>query len=64
MIDHQSIDDKNIKHKACILAAGIGSRVNHFSDIINKRVLPVNNNAVISYMMEKFPEDVAIITAK
>ncbi|MSR70969.1 hypothetical protein EXS62_02940 [Candidatus Kaiserbacteria bacterium] len=47
----------------CILTAGIGNRVGQFSTHINKGVLPVNNKAVISYVIEKFPVDADIIIA-
>ena len=38
----------------CILTAGIGSRMGYYSDIINKALLPVNNRAVISHIIELF----------
>ncbi|KKS12982.1 MAG: hypothetical protein UU67_C0035G0009, partial [Candidatus Daviesbacteria bacterium GW2011_GWB1_41_5] len=50
-------------YKVCILAAGAGSAMDHLDEHVNKAVLPVNNKAVISYMIEKFPEDVEIIVA-
>lgn len=50
-------------YKVCILTAGIGSRVGHATQFINKGVLPVNNKAVISYIVEKFPLDTEIVIA-
>src|SRR3989344_3148139 len=52
-----------LKYKVCILTAGIGSRLGHFSDIANKAVLPVNNKAVISYIVEKFPVNAEFVVA-
>ena len=52
-----------MKYKVCILAAGVGSRVGDFSDYINKAILPVNSKAAISYIIEKFPEDIEIVIA-
>lgn len=50
-------------YKVCILAAGVGSRMGSITDYINKALLPVNFKAVISYIIEKFPEDVEIVIA-
>jgi len=52
-----------MKYKVCILTAGIGTRMGHFSDSINKGILPINNKAVISYVIEKFPTNTEIIIA-
>jgi len=51
------------EYKVCILAAGIGSRMGSVSESINKGILPVNNKAVLSYIIEKFPADVEIVIA-
>jgi len=40
--------------KVCILAAGIGSRMDPYTQNINKSLLPVNFKAVISHIIEKF----------
>jgi dTDP-glucose pyrophosphorylase len=40
--------------KVCILAAGIGSRMESFTQQINKSFLPVEFKAVISQIIEKF----------
>lgn len=50
-------------YKVCILAAGVGSRMGKLSEHINKGILPVNNKAVISYMIEKFPKEVEFVVA-
>ncbi|OGG58848.1 hypothetical protein A2765_00505 [Candidatus Kaiserbacteria bacterium RIFCSPHIGHO2_01_FULL_56_24] len=52
-----------MKYKVCILAAGIGSQMGEVAEHINKAVLPVNNKAVISYIIEKFPKDTEFIIA-
>ena len=54
---------RNAKYKVCILAGGIGSRMDNLSDHINKGILPVNNKAVISYVIEKFPKDIEFVIA-
>jgi choline kinase len=55
--------ENNMQYKICILAAGGGSRMGHFSDAIHKAILPINNKAVISYMIEKFSSDIEIVIA-
>ncbi|MDP2651215.1 MAG: hypothetical protein Q8O98_01340 [bacterium] len=53
---------KKPNYKVCILAAGAGS-IDHVDEHVNRAILPVNNKAVISYMIEKFPKEVEIIVA-
>ena len=52
-----------MNYKVCILAAGVGSRMGDLSKHVNKAILPVKFKAVISYIVEKFPEDVEIVVA-
>ena len=40
--------------KICILAAGKGTRMGSICDNINKSLLPLNNKAIISHIIEKF----------
>lgn len=40
-----------------ILAAGLGSRLGNLTDNINKAQLPINNKAIISKIIEKFPSE-------
>ena len=48
--------------KVCILTAGKGSRLNKYSQIINKSILPLNEKAIISHIFELFnPNDEFII---
>jgi NDP-sugar pyrophosphorylase family protein len=54
---------KKTKYKVCILAAGAGSQMDHLSDHVNRGILPVNNKAVISYMIEKFPKETEFVVA-
>ena len=40
-----------------ILAAGMGSRLGNLTKNINKAMLPINNKAIISHIINKFPEE-------
>jgi choline kinase/mannose-6-phosphate isomerase-like protein (cupin superfamily) len=55
------IDHEHMKPALCILAAGIGSRLENFSEHINKGLLPLNNKAIISHLIEKTPKDYDIV---
>lgn len=46
-----------------ILAAGKGTRLKHLTDTKNKALLPINNKAIISHIIEKFPASHEIIVA-
>jgi choline kinase/mannose-6-phosphate isomerase-like protein (cupin superfamily)/thiamine kinase-like enzyme len=46
-----------------ILAAGKGSRLGNLTTNVNKALLPVNNKAVISHIIEKFPSHLEIVVA-
>lgn len=52
-----------MKYKVVILSAGIGSRMGKVTDHINKAILPINNKAVISHIIEKFPKEIEIVIA-
>jgi NDP-sugar pyrophosphorylase family protein len=52
-----------LKYKVCILAAGIGSRMDSFAEHINKALLPVDFKAVISHIIEKFDVNIEIVIA-
>lgn len=47
----------------CIVAAGRGSRLKHFSKHINKGLLPINNKAIISDAIDKTPNEYDIVIA-
>ena len=44
-----------------ILSAGIGSRLGELTKNINKAMLPINNKAIISHIIEKFPKEYEFI---
>jgi FMN phosphatase YigB (HAD superfamily)/CTP:phosphocholine cytidylyltransferase-like protein len=50
-------------YKVCILAAGIGSRMENFTKTFNKSLIPVHGKPAICHIIEKFPEDVPIVIA-
>jgi dTDP-glucose pyrophosphorylase len=52
-----------MKYKVCILAAGIGNRMDPFTRNVNKSLLPVDFKAVISHIIEKFNVDIEIVIA-
>lgn len=49
--------------RLCIVAAGKGSRVETFTKVLNKALLPVHGKAVISWILEAYPEDVEVVIA-
>jgi len=50
-----------MNYKVCILAAGPGSPLGQLSKNISHCLLPVNFKPIISYIIEKFPENIEII---
>ena len=46
-----------------ILAAGLGIRLESLTKEINKALLPINNRAIISHIIDKFPNDYEFIVA-
>lgn len=52
-----------MNRKVCILAAGIGSRMGSYAKIINKTLLPVKNKAIISHIIDQFPEGTEFVIA-
>ena len=50
-------------YKLCILAAGIGQRMQPLTEKINKALLPINDKAAISHIIEKHPKETEIIIA-
>lgn len=61
--DDGKISNEHLKPAMCILTAGKGSRLGKISDHINKALIPINNKAAISYLIEKTPVDYEIIVA-
>ena len=46
-----------------ILAAGVGSRLGNLTKNVNKAMLPINNKAIISYIIDKFPKEYDFVVA-
>ena len=47
----------------CILTAGRGVRLNEYSTLINKGLLPINKKAAISHIIDNFPKETKLIVA-
>lgn len=47
----------------CILTAGTGSRLNSYSKLVNKALLPINKKAAISHIIDNFPKETKLIIA-
>lgn len=46
-----------------LLTAGTGSRMGKYSAVINKTLLPIRGKAIISHIIEQFPEDTKFVVA-
>ncbi len=57
------LKEKMNNYKVCILAGGVASQMGDLTKHVNAAILPVNFKASISYIIEKFPEDVEIVIA-
>lgn len=57
------LEYEHIKPTLCITAAGQGTRMGDYGKHINKGLLPLNNKAIISDIIEKTPKDFEIIIA-
>ena len=51
------IDAEHETPAVLILAAGVGTRLGRLTDDINKAQIPINNKAIISKIIEKFPKE-------
>ena len=63
---HRADGKVEAEHKTpavLILAAGLGSRLGNLTKSINKAMLPINNKAIISYIIDKFPREYEFIVA-
>ncbi len=47
----------------CILTAGKGVRLNKYSTLINKALLPVNKKAAVSHIIDNFPVNTKLVVA-
>ena len=57
------IDAEHKTPSVFLLAAGVGSRLKNLTDSVNKAMLPINNKAIISNIIEKFPKEYEIVVA-
>lgn len=57
------IDGEHQKPAVLILAAGYGTRLKSLTTNINKVLLPINNKAIISHIIDMFPIDYDIVIA-
>jgi choline kinase/quercetin dioxygenase-like cupin family protein/thiamine kinase-like enzyme len=57
------IEHEHMKPALCILTAGMGSRLENLSTHINKGLLPLDNKAVITHIIDKTPKEYEIVIA-
>tara|TARA_Y100000310_G_C20694529_1_gene824606 strand:+ start:998 stop:2926 length:1929 start_codon:yes stop_codon:yes gene_type:complete len=57
------IDYEHRNNAVCILMAGTGNRMGYLSQHINKGLLPVDNKAIVSHILNKIPIDYEIVIA-
>lgn len=57
------IEGEHTTPAVLILAAGLGSRLKHHTKSKNKALIPINNKAIISHIIDKFPESYDIVIA-
>lgn len=57
------IEGEHTTPAVLILAAGLGSRLKDHTKSKNKALIPINNKAIISHIIEKFPDSYDIIIA-
>ena len=57
------IDGEHKTPAVLILTAGLGNRLSNLTKEVNKALLPINNRAIISHIIEKFPKDYEFINA-
>ena len=57
------INHEHMKPALCILTAGVGSRLENLSNHINKGLLPLDNKAIITHMIDKTPKEYEIVVA-
>lgn len=55
--------EKKMNYKVCILAAGVGTRMENFTRYLNKALIPVQGKPAISHILEKIPKDIETIVA-
>jgi len=63
---HRADGKVEAEHKTpavLVLAAGLGSRLGNLTKNINKAMLPIDNKAIISYIIDRFPEEYEFVVA-
>jgi len=55
------IEDEHQIPSVLILAAGEGTRLKNLTKYVNKALLPINNKAIISHIIDKFPKEFELI---
>lgn len=57
------IDGEHQTPAICILAAGLGSRLNELTTHTNKALIPINGKATISHIIDRFPKEYDLVVA-
>ena len=57
------VEGEHTNPAVLILAAGLGTRLKNHTKFKNKALIPINNKAIISYIIEKFPKNHEFIIA-
>jgi len=57
------IDGEHQTPAICILAAGLGSRLNELTTHTNKALIPINGKATISHIIDRFPVEYDLVIA-
>ena len=57
------LNREHLRPAMCILAAGVGSRLGKLTEHTNKGLVPINNKAAISHIIDKTPENYDIVIA-
>ncbi len=57
------IEHEHMKPALCVLTAGVGSRLGNLSEHINKSLLPIDNKAIITHMIDKTPKEYEVVVA-
>lgn len=52
-----------MSYRVCVPCAGIGSRLGHLTQFINKSLVSIANRPTLSHLIEQFPSDVEFVIA-
>jgi choline kinase/mannose-6-phosphate isomerase-like protein (cupin superfamily) len=61
--DNGKIDNEHKKPAVLILTAGKGERLGNLTKNINKSLIPINNESILSKIINKFPKDYDFVIA-